>query len=95
VPGKPRAAVATDEDIQELVANLERLLQKPSLRHGYPGDMAPALADRLGDIGPRATKALPGLETLSSDSDEKARNAALKAIARIKGDVIAGSHRQH
>jgi hypothetical protein len=48
-------------------------------------DARPIIAQQLGDMGPAAKEALPALRKLTTDKDEKTREAAKQAISKIGG----------
>jgi HEAT repeat protein len=89
-----KGLLATDEDCE-----VRRVAAEALGRFGDPGGvdaLESALGDKyslvrvnaacaLGKFGPRAARAVPALEGLSEDKDEKVRQAALDALRKIRG----------
>jgi hypothetical protein len=69
------------ERIKELVKNLAK-----KKKVGFIEDMRLPSADALAEIGPPAAEygAIPALEKMAADKDPKAKEAAEKALAKIK-----------
>jgi HEAT repeat protein len=76
----------SDEDIKWMTEILEKRAGTGQNRHTFVGDIAVPIANQLGKVGPRSAAALPALEKLSSDKDPYVRDAAVKAIAKIKNE---------
>jgi hypothetical protein len=84
-PAEPETKAAIDGSVDDALALLERMLEAPALRVTGDEDRAITAAQRLGEIGAPAAKALPALERLANDNRREARRVAQEAISKIKG----------
>lgn len=82
--GAPAEIVESERDAEpEMIASLAKTLR---LDPSTPAQFRIQAAQRLGRLGPQAAAALEALQESSvKDPDEKVRQAAAEALAKVKG----------
>ncbi len=77
----PAKAEFSPDDIKALVSNLATKRQV-----GFIKDIRIPSAENLGNVGPQAKEygAIPALEKMAKDKDPTVKEAAEKALAKIK-----------